>query len=369
MTRTLARITNLNLPVRPDRVLLMTIPLSEQRYASPETRNAFIARLLERVRSVPGVTSAAVNTGAHPIVNWGMTVDTPGSPNSDTRPVRFNMSSEGYPDTMHIPLVRGRILTETDVANKSHVALVNESFATHYYTAGSVLGRMVRIPRLGNTPFNLKDTSFEIVGVVRDTMNDIENDRIQPELYLPYTLTGISGWLIVTGPHAAALMNPVRAQVYAIDSEQPVGRERTLEQLLDEWVYSRPKFSLLLFGIFAGFGLALSLLGIYGVISHGVAQRTQEIGIRIALGAGFLDVMRMVLGRVAALLGIGIAVGLAGSLASVRVLSNQVFRLSTFDPVSFIGVSVLLFAAGLAACFWPARRAAKVDPLTALRYE
>lgn len=369
MTRTLARLTSLDLPVAPDRVLLMNIPLSDQRYPTLERRNAFAANLLERVRRVPGVTAAAVNTGVHPLIGWGMSVDTPGSPKPDNRPSRFNMVSDGYLAAMHIPLARGRALNEVDVTNAARVAMVNESFAARYYSAGTVLGRVIRVPRLTTVPFTLKDTSFEIVGVVRDTANDIENDRVQPEIYIPYTVTGMAGWLIVIGSHPEALTNPVRSQVYAIDPEQPVSRERTLEKLLDEWVYSRPKFSLLLFGIFAIFGLALSLLGIYGVISHGVSQRTQEIGIRIALGAGFFDVMRMILGRGAALLGLGIVIGLAGSLASVRILANQLFRMSVFDPVSFIGVAVLLFTAGLGACFWPARRAAKVDPLTALRYE
>ena len=266
-----------------------------------------MGRLLENVSRVPGVTGVAVNSGAHPMVGWGMPVDTPGSPNPDTRVVLVNMCSGGYLAAMHIPLVRGRAFKEAEIVNAAHFALVNESFAAHYYTLDSVLGRMIRLPRLGSAPFTSKDTSFEVVGVVRDTLNDIESERIAPEVYIPYTVTGMPGWLIVTGPRAEALVNPVRAQVYAIDSEQPVTRERTLEQLLNEWVYSRPKFSLLLFGVFAAFGLVLALLGIYGVISQGVAQRTQEIGIRIALGAGFLDVMRMVLGQGAVLLGAGIA--------------------------------------------------------------
>lgn len=369
MTRTLAKITSLDLPMRPDRVLAMRIPLSDRRYPTPERRVAFFRDLLERVRNVPGVSTAAVSAGLHPVGSMGAVVEPAGATRPDTRPVLMFSSSADYPKLMNIPLLQGRLLTETDMANNAHFAVVNEAFAKQYYEDQGVVGRMVRIPRFGMPPFSLKNTAFEVVGVVRNTTNDIEADRIRPEMYLPYTTTGSQVSLLIAGTHPEGLSKAVRAQVYAIDSEQPVTQERTLESLLGEWVYSRPKFNLFLFGIFAALGLMLALLGIYGVISHGVSQRTQEIGIRIALGAGFIDVMRMVLGRGVALVGIGVLIGLVGSLASVRVLSNQIFRLSTFDPVSFIGVAALLFAAGLFACFWPARRAAKVDPAIALRYE
>jgi putative ABC transport system permease protein len=368
MTRTLAKVMNLDLTMKPEQVLVMRVPLAEQRYPTAEKRVAFVRELLRRIREIPGVTSAAVDTGLHPLGAGGVTVDTPGAAHPGNQRVQLNQASEGYLSAMGIRLVRGRGLTETDVANAAHFAVVNEAFADRYYEGQNALGRMIRLPK-PPPPSNLTDIGFEIVGIVRNTTNDIEADRVVPEMYIPYTVMGMTGWLIVSGPNAEGLSKIVRGKVYELDPEQPVAQERTLEALLREFVYSRPKFNLLLFGIFAAMGLVLSLLGIYGVISHGVAQQTQEIGLRIALGAGFGDVMRMVLGRGAVLLGLGILAGLLGSLASVRVLANQVFRLSTFDPVSFIAASVLLFGAGIAACFWPARRAARVDPSTALRYE
>lgn len=369
MTRTLAKIMNLDLPMKPDRVLVLRVPLSDQRYKTPERRVAFMRELLSRIRAIPGVTSAAVSTGLHPLMAGGVPVETPGAAHSSNQRVQFYSTSEGYLDTMGIRLLRGRRLTETDVANAAHFAVVNEAFADRYYEGQNAVGRMIRLPRPTIPGYTLADNGFEIAGVVRNTTNDIEADRVVPELYIPYTVMGMTGWLVVAGPHAEGLAKSVRQAVYALDPEQPVMQELTLERMLEMWVYSTPKFNLLLFSIFAGLGLALALLGIYGVMSHGVAQQTREIGIRIALGAGLGDVMRMVLGRGAALLGVGILAGLLGSLAAVRVLANQVFRMSAFDPVSFIGVALLLFAAGIIACFWPARRAARVDPSTALRYE
>jgi ABC-type antimicrobial peptide transport system permease subunit len=161
----------------------------------------------------------------------------------------------------------------------------------------------------------------------------------------------------------------VREQVYAVDRGQPVTEDKTLETVLGEYVYSRPRFNLFLFTVFAALGLILALSGVYGVISNTVAQRTREIGIRFALGATLRQIIGMVLSGGAKLVGMGVVIGLIGSLASVRVLSGLVRNISTFDPYSFAAVALLLFAAGLAASFGPARRAAKVDPVTALRDE
>jgi ABC-type antimicrobial peptide transport system permease subunit len=144
---------------------------------------------------------------------------------------------------------------------------------------------------------------------------------------------------------------------------------KTVQAILDEWLYSRPRFNLLLFAVFAGLGLVLALSGIYGVISHSVSQQTREIGVRLALGARFGQVIGMIVGMGARLVGIGVLAGLAGSLACARVLSGLVRSVSTFDVYSFAGVAVLVFGAGLFASFWPARRAARIDPVTALREE
>src|SRR6516162_8240165 len=165
------------------------------------------------------------------------------------------------------------------------------------------------------------------------------------------------------------MSNAVRAQVYAIDKDQPGTEVKTEQRLLQDFVYARPRFNLFLFSIFAALGLILALLGVYGVVSSAISQRTQEIGIRMALGATFREVVVMVLTSGAKLVGAGVVLGLIGSLLSVRVLAQQVWNLSTFDPYSFVAVSMLVLIAGLLACFVPARTAARVDPISALRHE
>ncbi len=243
-------------------------------------------------------------------------------------------------------------------------------FARRYFSEGQPIGRLARMPRLREAPLGLADDSFQIVGVVRDTVNRVTSNEIWPEIYVPYTVINRADRIFVLGAGRPEILDkPVRAQVYAVDPVQPVMEVKSMEAVLSENAYARPRFNLLLFTVFAGLGLVLALFGIYGVISHAVAQQTREIGIRIALGAGFSQVVGMVLALGARLLAIGIVVGLGASLASVKVLSGLVRNVSTFDPYSFAAVTVLLLAAGLFASFWPARRAARVDPVTALREE
>jgi len=247
---------------------------------------------------------------------------------------------------------------------------VNQSFARQYLTGESPLGRTVRIAALRKPPYELTDDAFQVVGVVQDAVNQISNNVTMPEVYIPYSLAGLADELVVqAATKPEAVQRAVRAQIYSLDSTQPVTDVMPLETMMNQFVYARPRFNLFLFAIFAGLGLTLALLGIYGVISTAVAQQTREIGIRIALGATFSQVIGMVLGSGLKLLVVGVVIGLAGSLACARVLSGLVRNVSTFDPYSFAAVAALLFAAGLFASFWPARRAARVDPMSALREE
>jgi ABC-type antimicrobial peptide transport system permease subunit len=201
-------------------------------------------------------------------------------------------------------------------------------------------------------------------------MNSSRPGEVMADVYVPFTVTGRAGYLIVRShSNAEAITNAVRSRVYELDRDQPVTEVMSMSMLLNDFVYSRPRFNLVLFSIFAGLGLALAVIGVYGVISQAVAQQTQEIGVRIALGAGFRDIAGMVLRSGMKLIGAGIALGLAGSLLAARVLEQQVWNVSTLDPLSFVAVSLILVVVGLQACFWPARRAAKVDPMLALRCE
>jgi ABC-type antimicrobial peptide transport system permease subunit len=187
-------------------------------------------------------------------------------------------------------------------------------------------------------------------------------------VYFPYTITGRADMLVVLAQaDPGALTNGIRSEIYAVDKDQPVTQVRTIATALEEGIFSRSRFNVVLFAVFAALGLALAVIGVYGVMSNAVAQQTQEIGVRIALGARFGDIARMIVGRGLKLTGAGVVLGLAGSLAAARLLAQQVWQVSPFDPVSFAVVSLLLLVVGLLACLWPARRAARIDAVTALR--
>jgi putative ABC transport system permease protein len=297
-------------------------------------------------------------------------VEVVGRAQQDTRSVLIHQTNADYPKAMGINLVSGRLFTENEVETNQPLALVNQTFARTRLEGWDPVGQVVRIPRLKEPPFGLANDSFQIVGVVNDALNDDLTEQVMPEVYLPFTLLGRANNLVALAQaDPAGITKAVVSQVYAIDKEQPVTDVRTMESLLREWVYAGPRFNFALFSVFAALGLTLAVIGVYGVMSTSVAQQTQEIGIRMALGASPGNISGMVVKRGMRLLLLGIAVGLGASLLAMRLLAGQIWNVSAFDPITYSAVSVLLLLAGLQACLWPARRAARVDPITTLRQE
>jgi putative ABC transport system permease protein len=370
MMRTLLALQDVDLGIRTDRLLTLRIPLPDQRYPDPARRIVFFRELLERVKAVPGVAAVGLNTGMHPFGNWGLPVDVAGSGQRDARPVVVHQVSGEYTTMLGISLLQGRLFTDAELHGRRHLAVVNQAFVRRYFTGQEPLGRAVNIPRMLTPPFNLTDSSFQIVGIVRDTLNRSLRNEVQPELYMPYTVTGRADRLVVlTQADPATVTNAVRSQVYALDKDQPVTEVRTMQAMLDNFVFSGPRFSLVLFSVFAALGLALAVIGVYGVISHAVSRRKQEIGVRIALGASFSQIVRMILSSGLMLIGAGIMLGLAGSAAAAKTLQQMIWKVSPFDPLSFAVVAGILLMVGLQACLWPAFRAARVDPVSVLRCE
>ncbi len=369
MIRTLLAIQSVPLGIQADRVLVMRVPLSQQRYPEPARRIAFFRDVLDRIRSTPGVASAGINTSVHPFGNFNAPVEIAGATARDTRPAVIHQVDPGYTASMGITVAAGRMFTDAEAAGKYPVAAVSREFVKRYIGDRPAIGQRVRIPRLRQPPFPAAAVdSFEIIGVVNDTVDDDRETR--PELYLPWTHTGMAQSLVVRAQgDPSAIVNSVRRQIYAVEPNQPVQDLRTLQSMMGDYVFAGPKFNLVLFTVFATLGLTLAVIGVYGVISHAVAQQTQEIGVRMALGAGFGDVVRMVLARGMKLMAVGLAAGLAGSFAGVRMLQGQIWNVSPFDAATFAAASAVLLVAGLQACFWPARRAARVDPTRALQHE
>jgi putative ABC transport system permease protein len=250
------------------------------------------------------------------------------------------------------------------------LAVVNQSIVRSRLESREPLGQMIQIPRLKQPPFGIADDSFQIVGVVKDTLNRGITDEVMPELYLPFTVLGRADRLVaLTRGDPSGVTKAVVSQVYSIDKDQPVMDIKTIDRVLQERIYAGPRFNLALFSVFAVLGLTLAVIGVYGVMSSSVAQQTHEIGVRMALGASPGNISGMVIKRGSYLLLAGIALGLTGSFLTARLLSRQIWNISPFDPVTFGAVSMVLLIAGLQACAWPARRAAKIDPIGALRQE
>jgi putative ABC transport system permease protein len=369
MIRTLIAVGRADSGFPTERVLTMRVPLPESRYPDPAKRTAFFLELLTRVSALPGVTAAAVNTGLHPLGNFAAPVEVAGVAPEGAPPVVIHQVSAGYLNAFGIALVSGRPLDDTDVRAARQVALVNEAFA-RTRLSNLALERIVRIPRLTQPPFAIADDRFQIVGVVKDRLNRGLTEPVAPEIYLPFTLLGRADRLMaLTAGDPARLTRAVVSQVYEIDRNQPVTDVRTVETILQDGAFAGPRFNLVLFAIFAVLGLTLAVIGVYGVMSHAVARQAHEIGVRIALGAEPGRIARMVVAHGSRLLVSGIAIGLGASFIAARMLGGRFVNVPAFDPTSFLAVSVLLLAAGLQACLWPARRASRIDPLLALRQE
>jgi predicted permease len=369
LVRTYAAMQNVELGVRPDRLLTMRIPLAAANYPDAPRRIAFFNDLLERVAGVPGVEAVGLNTGLHPLGNWRMPVEVSGMP-AVTEPVIIHQINPGYAAALGIRLSSGRFFTESELVSGQRVALVNERFVRARLENRPALGLVVRIPGLKQPPFLLPEVAFQVVGVVGDTLNQGLADPTLPEIILPFTTTGMANLLVVrTAMDPAGISRSVIGQVYAIDRNQPVTDVRALDVVLRDFEYATPRFNITLLGVLALVGLMLAIVGVYGVMSTAVAQQRHEIGVRMALGASGGSIARMVIVRGSWLLGIGIALGLAGASVVARLLARQVWNVPPFDPLAFSIVAIILLITGLQACIWPARRAARIDPIIALRDE
>jgi predicted permease len=367
MIRTVMALGRVPLGFQPDRVLTMRVPLPEAKYGDRDRRVTFFQEALSSIASVPGVTAAAVNTTAHPFGNTGWQVEVPGVEPTG-RPVVLHEISADYPRTLGIALLRGRLLAEADVSGRHQVVLVNQAFERAHLRGADAVGRVVRLPRLTHAPIFAPDDMVEIVGVVSDTLNRGLVDEILPEIYLPYTFLGAANRIVVrTDGEPTSLARAIASRVHAIDPDQPLTDVRTIASVMDDSFYAGPRFNVVLLSIFAVLGLVLAIVGVYGVMSHAVAQQTREIGIRLALGAEPSSVAMMIVRSGAVLLGAGVVVGLAGSAITARLLAQQIWNVSPFDPVSFAAVAAILLAAGLQACAWPAWRAARTPPTVVLK--
>lgn len=370
MIRTLQTIQSADLGVRTDQLLSLRIPLSETRYPTSQQRAAVVESLLDRLEGAPGIELAAVNTWWHPLGNFSVPVRLPSQTQPDNRRVTVHPVSSRYLQLYAIPIKTGRGLTRADVAQRRQVVVVSQRLVQRFFPGKNPLGQVLAIPALKEPPMKLPDDRFEIVGVAGDTAGGGLQDE-RPELYFPHTLVGLSDCLSVraTTPDPLSALPTLRAAMATIDPNQPFADIQTIEGRLSTQMLSGRRFNAILFGVFAGLGLTLALIGIYGVISNSVSRRRNEIGVRMAMGAAPGAIVGQVLREGARLLLLGVGIGTLAALATSRVLTNLVWRAQVFDPLTMALVAALLLATGLAATWLPARRAGRLDPMNALRYD
>lgn len=364
--KSLAKLVGVNPGFNPKNLLTLEYRLPRNKYPEKFQQWNFHRQVVEHAQALPGVRSAAEVMGL-PISGNGedakiVFLDRPEPPPGESPRAQVNVCDAHYFSTMEIPLLQGREFSSGDTKESPAVVVVNQMMARTYWRDSDPIGKMIRLPEKGITA--------RVVGVVGDVKQYNLDDLDAAQVYLPQAQApDIFAALVVrVEGNPMSLAGTLRSAVWSVDRDQPVWKIRTEQSLLDESVGPR-RFLKLLLEIFSVLALALAAIGIYGLLSYSTSQRIQEIGVRMALGAQRRDVLRLVLGEGVRIAAGGVVIGFLGAFGLTRLLSSQLFGVSATDPVTFAAVAVLLSAVTLGACYVPARRAMRVDPIIALRYE
>ncbi len=370
MIQSLYRLLSVDPGFHADKVLTLRVSLRTEQYAKEAPVRNFWQSVLERVRTLPGVKSAAIGggvpfTGEHSradITIEGMAIPAPGSfPHPDV-----HLASAGYSETLGVQLLAGRSFKDSDDENAPRVGMINAQIARHYFTGQDPIGKRFMFGHAG------KDAPkwITIIGVLGDTRLYGLADASRLEVYVPFRQYPSSEMtlMVKSATDPSLLTNSIRGAIASVDRAQPVFNIASVKQLIDNSVSTR-RLALVLLGQFGLLALILAGIGIYGVIAYSVAQRTHEIGIRLALGADHAGVLRLVFAQGAKIAAAGIAIGVVASLGLSTLMRSLLFSVGARDPFTLVGVSVVLALAAMAACYIPARRALRVDPVVALRHE
>jgi putative ABC transport system permease protein len=369
------KLTRVNLGFRQDHLLTFALPVSNDRFATPEQVTLFYRQLLEKIQTLPGVTSASTSTGLPMLgTNFGMPFSIVGQPVTDvsSRPgAGFNQVTPEFFHTLGIKMEKGRPFTEQDRPGSVPVAIVNGAFVKKFLSNMDPLTQRISVEQLISGQTKLGPAiEWQIVGVYENVHNGGVRGDGFPEIDVPFAQSPWpqAGIAARTSGDPVSMIKSIAAVVQTMDPDLALNQVKTMDQLVDESL-AGDRFATLLFAIFAGVALLLAAIGIYGVMSFAVAQRTHEIGLRMALGAGAKQVLRLVLGEGMTLAFIGLGVGLVGTYLVSRALASTLYEVTVVDPAEIGAVAAVLLISALLACYLPARRATQVDPMVALRDE
>jgi predicted permease len=372
LMRTFVGLQRIDLGFNPDNILVARLPFPRGTYTTAAEKQRFFETLLPRLHRLPGVVAATETSTLPPYGGIGTDLEFPGKTPTEQSRGLFQLVSEGYAQTLGLRLTRGRMLSSDDVTGARKVAVVNQTLVKKYFGGEDPIGRQVKLSMLETFRESpVPAPLFDIVGIIADAKNNGVSDPPEPEVLIPYTISGgfFRGILVRTAGDPAAMLNSVRREIWAVDRGVALGDTGTLEEYLKRFSFATPRFSLILLGVFAGVGLVLVSVGVYSVMAYTVSQQVHEIGIRMALGAQRSDVMRLIVGASSRLVIVGVVLGLLGSVATMKVLANQLYGVTPRDPATLAGVVVAMALAAGAASYFPARRAMSVNPIVALRGE
>jgi putative ABC transport system permease protein len=364
MIRSFVKLQGVDPGFRPERVLSFQLLLPRTKYPEGPQVASFFAQLRERLSALPGVESVGA-VDAVPLSGSGSILafaveGRPAPPPEQVVDAEAYLVMPGYFSTLGIPVARGEEFSSRHAAETPGATMINETMARRYFPDEDPIGKRI----------TLGGPMLQIIGVVRDVKHADLGAEPYPQMYGAHAQrpSRSLSFVIRTKSDPLGIVSAVRSEVRSMDADLPLARITTLEEMFSDSI-ARPRFNTALLAAFAVVGLLLAAVGIYGVISYGVTERTHEIGVRIALGAGRRDVMNLVIGRGLKLAVMGVGIGVAGALAVARLMSALLFQTGAADPLTFAGVALLLLGAAALACYLPARRAMKVDPMVALRYE
>jgi predicted permease len=358
-----------------DHLLTFFLPVPQDQLKDAVQINTFYRQLLDRIQSLPDVTAVSASTGAPPGGSFGMSFQIAGKPNIEDPSARpnagFRTVTPGFFPAFGIRMKQGRTFTEQDLTGGVPVAMVNDSFARKYFSGVDPLAQRILVQQMTpGVPKLGPPVEWRVVGVYHDVRNRGLRDDVFPEIDVPFAQNPWPQAVIAVRSQVdpETLTKSIAAIVQSMDPNLPLAFVRTMDQMLTEW-RAGDRFQALLFGGFAAIALLLAALGIYGVMSFAVAQRTHEIGLRMALGAGQGGVMRLIVREGMILALVGLVLGFGGAVLVGRAMRGMWYQVGTIDASAFSTVSDMLLASALFACYVPARRATHVDPMQALREE